>query len=251
MNEMLLRIISKQLLLPPGGLLLLALCGVLLLRCWPRLGRLFVVTGTLGLWLMCTPWGSHVLYGLLDTEAPLPRASWQQLDAGAIVVLGAGRTGMDAGWQGDQPSALAFERLRMAARIQRASGLPLLVSGGSPRGESRSEAEISRDVLQEDLQVALRWAEGESRTTWENALYSARLLREAGISKVVLVTHAWHMPRARWCFEQQGLQVIAAPFGYDRGSRSLLPDGQSLWLNGLLVNELAGRWMYQRQYATQ
>ncbi len=247
------RYLAKALVLPPGGLLLLAALGLLLLRRWLRTGMLLAASALLGLWLLGTPWLGSQLSLLIGAEPPLPRNQWAALDrrAGAIVVLGAGRTGVDAGWGGDQPSALATERLRLAARLQRASGLPLLVSGGRPRGEAEGEALLSARVLAEDFGVAVRWQDNASRTTWENALYSARLLHAAGIRQVVLVTHAWHMPRARWCFEQQGLRVIAAPFGYDRGSASLLPDGQSLWQNGLLLNELAGRLLYPQLYALQ
>ncbi len=104
-----------------------------------------------------------------------------------------------------------------------------------------------------DFGVPVRWLEEESRTTWENAVYSARLLREAGIERVVLVTSAAHMPRSRWCFEQQGLEVIAAPSGFMSGdtTRPLggwLPEAKAYWQNGLLLNEVAGLLLYPLVY---
>ena len=44
------------------------------------------------------------------------------------------------------------------------------------------------------------------------------MLRAAGVERVVLVTSAAHMPRSRWCFEQNGIEVIAAPVGFLAGT---------------------------------
>lgn len=55
------------------------------------------------------------------------------------------------------------------------------------------------------------WLEPESRNTYEDALYSAKILQENGISRIILVTSALHMPRSVGLFEKQGLEVIPAP----------------------------------------
>jgi uncharacterized SAM-binding protein YcdF (DUF218 family) len=54
------------------------------------------------------------------------------------------------------------------------------------------------------------WTEGASRSTYESALFTARLLRAKNIHRIVLVTEAYHMPRSAQCFRKQGLEVIAA-----------------------------------------
>ncbi|WP_164558180.1 YdcF family protein, partial [Pseudomonas viridiflava] len=91
-----------------------------------------------------------------------------------------------------------LERLRLAARLSKASGLPVLTTGGLHYDEPPSEAAIMAQSLQDDFGVAVRWQEGLSRTTWENARLTAGILQPQGIKRVVLVTQAWHMPRARW-----------------------------------------------------
>ena len=139
-----------------------------------------------------------------------------------IVVLGGGRDRDDPAWGADQPSPLALERLRYAARLARASGLPLLTSGGLHFGEPPSEAKIMADTLKRDFGVDVRWQEEESRTTWENATFSAKLLQPAGVRRVLLVTQASHMPRARWCFERAGFEaayVSGASIAYTRLGR--------------------------------
>ena len=65
--------------------------------------------------------------------------------------------------------------------------------------------------LQDDFGVPVRWEEDNSYDTWENAEYSARILHDAGISRIYLVTHFWHMRRAMIAFRHFGLEVTPAP----------------------------------------
>ncbi|WP_434456936.1 YdcF family protein [Stutzerimonas urumqiensis] len=249
------RYFFKQLLLPPGGLFLLLLLAWWLRRRAPRLAALCFIAGFGGLWLMSLPvvvqWGAR----LLEREPALDASAWPLLDrrAGAIVVLGGGREQNDPAWGGDQPSAIALERLRYAARLAKASGLPILASGGLHFGQPPSEAHLAGQVLERDHGVETRWLEERSRTTWENAVYSAKLLREAGIERIVLVTSSWHMARSRWCFEENGIEVIAAPVGFmgAPSSRPLggwLPEAKAVWQNSLLLNEAVGLLVYPLVY---
>lgn len=252
-----LRFILKQLILPPGGLMLLILLAWLLWA-WagrPRLAALCLLCGLGGLWLLSLPvvveWGSR----LIEREPALAEAQWAQLGqrAEAIVVLGSGREEADPAWGSDQPSVTAIERLRYAARLQRASGLPILISGGLHYGQLPSEAALMAEALQRDFAVATRWQEARSRTTWENAQYSAELLKAEGVRRVVLVTQAAHMPRSRWCFERAGLEVVAAPLGFlgvpnERPLGGWLPEGKALWQSTRLLNEAIGLAVYPLLY---
>lgn len=249
------RYFFKQLLLPPGGLLLLLLAAWWLRRRAPRLASLCFVLGFGGLWLMSLPVGVEWLARQVEREAVLPEAQWPGLAerAGAIVVLGAGRQQADPGWGGDQPSHIALERVRYAARLASASGLPILASGGLHYGQPPSEAALAAEVLQRDLATPARWLEERSRTTWENAVYSAQMLKAAGITRVVLVTSAAHMPRSRWCFEQNGIEVIAAPMGFlgvpnGRPFGGWLPEAPAIWQNNMLLNEVVGQLVYPWVY---
>lgn len=250
-----LRYIFKQLMLPPGGLLLLLLLGWWLRRRAPRLAALCFIGGFGGLWLMSLPIVVEWTARAVEREPALEAAQWPDLAAraGAIVILGAGREQADPAWGGDQPGYIALERLRYAARVAKASGLPILASGGLHYGQPPSEAAIGAQVLQEDFGVATRWLEERSRTTWENAVYSARMLKAEGIKRVVLVTSAAHMPRSRWCFEQNGIEVIAAPVGFvgvpnGRPLGGWLPEVKAYWQNGMLLNEIVGMAVYPLVY---
>lgn len=253
---MFLRYFVKQLILPPGGLLLLLLAGWWLRRRFPRLAAGCFLLGFAGLWVMSMPLAVEWAARLLEREAPLAQTEWPALAgrAEAIVVLGAGRDVADPGWGGDQPSLLAVERMRYAARLAGASGLPVLTSGGLHFGVlPPSEAALMAEGLAADFGVAVRWREESSRTTWENAVESAAILKAAGVRRVVLVTQAYHMPRARWCFERQGLEVIAAPMGFmgtpnARPGGGWLPESRAFWQSSLLLNEVAGRLLYPLVY---
>ncbi|AGZ33438.1 MAG: YdcF family protein [Pseudomonas sp.] len=250
------RFFIKQWLMPPGILFLLLLAAWWLRARRPRLAALCFAVGLGGLWLMSLPAVVQESARLLETEPPLAVGEWAGLAsrADAIVVLGAGRERGDPAWGGgDQPSALALERMRVAARLAKASGLPVLTSGGLHYGTPPSEAQLMADRLQEDFAVGVKWKEEASRTTWENAQLSARLLQPLGIRRVVLVTQAWHMQRSRWSFEQAGFEVVVAPMGFlgrdhARPFGGLLPESRAVWQSGQLLNEAVGLLGYRLFY---
>lgn len=108
-------------------------------------------------------------------------------------------------------------------------------------------------VLAEDFSVATRWQESQSRTTWENAQFSRELLKPEQINRVVLVTQAFHMARARWSFEQLGFEVIPAPVGSlarldARPDAGWLPDGKAFMQSTWLINEAIGHVGYRLFY---
>ncbi|MGE6660475.1 YdcF family protein [Pseudomonas sp. NPDC077408] len=249
------RYFFKQLLLPPGGLLLLLLAAWWLRRRSPRLAAFCFVLGFGGLWLMSLPVTVEWAARAIESEVALDRSEWSDLGrrAQAIVVLGAGREQADPGWGSDQPSHIALERLRYASRLAKASGLPILASGGLHYGEPPSEALLAAEALERDFNTPTQWLEERSRTTWENARYSAEVLKAAGIERVVLVTSASHMPRSRWCFEAVGLKVIAAPVGFvgvpnGRPFGGWLPEAKAVWQTGMLLNEAVGMLVYPLLY---
>jgi len=250
------RYFFKHLLLPPGGLLLLLLAAWWLRRRAPRLSALCFVAGLGGLWLMSLPvivqWAAQAL----EREPAIPEAQWASLreQAQAIVVLGAGRERADLAWQTDQPGHIALERLRYAARLAKATKLPILASGGLHYGQPPSEAALAAETLQRDFATPIRWREERSRTTWENAVHSAAMLKAEGIERIVLVTSAAHMPRSRWCFEQNGMTVIAAPVGFlgvpnGRPLGGWMPEAKAVWQSGQLLNEAVGMLVYPLVYA--
>jgi uncharacterized SAM-binding protein YcdF (DUF218 family) len=202
----------KTLLLPPANLLLLGLAALALRRRYPRPSHAAAAVALGLLYLISTPIvGSFCLSLLEDSYVdPLSRPQAQ-----AIVALAGGTEGWAPEYGTDVVNALTMTRTRYAAKLQRASGKPLLVSGGSVRGDTLPEAQQMRALL-EEMNVPVRWTEERSVDTFTNALESYRILAPLGITTVYLVTHAWHMPRARLAFEHAGFTVIPAPTEFSR-----------------------------------
>lgn len=202
-------------LLPPFNGLMLAGLGILLWHSRPRLARFLVISGVLLVTALSLGIVARALLVPLEIKyPPLDAGKLDKLDVGAIVVLGAGRYRGAPEFAEDDVIGPALDRLRYGALLARKSKKPLLVTGGNPDGGERSEAEAMRDSLNRDFGVQVRWLESDSDNTLENARRSAELLLPAGVRKVALVTHAWHMPRAVAAFESAGLEVLPAPTGY-------------------------------------
>jgi uncharacterized SAM-binding protein YcdF (DUF218 family) len=204
----------KPLLLPPTGLLLLAVIGLAIRRRFPRVGIALAWTGVLVLLALSMPVVSAILLRSLDSSPPIDieRASAAQ----AIVILGGGTRRNAPEYGGDTLGQLTLERVRYGARVARLTHLPILVSGGSVLG-GEPEAKLMQQSLQSEFGVEVRWIEDHSRNTHENALRSSEILRAAGISRVVLVAHSFDMPRATAEFAAAGITCIPAPTGIQSG----------------------------------
>lgn len=239
-------------LLPPGGIILVALLGLVLRRRWPGIGSLLVVLAVVALLALSLPITAKRLLAVLEDDVkPLPAQGW---DAQAIVVLGGGRLPAAPEYGGDTVNATTLQRLRYAARLQRSTGLPLLIAGGSVYGdETVPEAELMRQVLEQDFRIVPEWVEGRSRNTYENAAHSKTILAASGIRKIILVTHAAHMPRAEWSFRQNDLEPVPAPTAFatvDDTTRTVdyFPSAYGLLLSSHALHEQLGLWWYKLRY---
>lgn len=208
---LLLKKLLSVLLLPPLLPLLIVVAGLLLLRRKPRLGRGLAWGGVLLSLFLITPVSVNLLTTPLENVPVLDPVNLARGEA--IVILGAGHRRYLPEYGGPTPNRLALERMRYGARLARASGLPVLVSGGGP-SEYQSEAQLMAEALRVDFGVTPRWLEFRSLDTQGNAHFSAPMLKAAGVGRIILVTHAAHMRRALREFEAQGLQVIPAPLGF-------------------------------------
>jgi uncharacterized SAM-binding protein YcdF (DUF218 family) len=202
--------VLKALVLPPTGPLLLAALGLLLARRHPRTGRGLAAIGIVVLFALSIPAVAALLLRVVDASPPLDLG--EARSAQAIVILGGGTRRNAAEYDGDTLGRLTLERVRYGARVARLTGLPVLVTGGTV-SEGETEAKLMREALEHEFGVDVQWSEDRSRTTHENAAFSAPLLREAGVRRVVLVAHSFDIPRARAEFAAQGVETIAAPTG--------------------------------------
>jgi len=195
-------------LLPPLLLVILLTAGLIVRRRLPRLATSLILLATTALYALSTPWVGGLLLKSLEISTPVRSADLQTADA--IVVLAGGSYRDAAEYGGDTPNSISLERLRYAVRLHRASGLPLLVTGGKPDDGALAEGRLLQQVLLNEYGIAPRWVEDAARTTWDNARLSAPLLKQDGVHHIALVSHAWHLRRAAPLFEALGLTVIPA-----------------------------------------
>lgn len=197
--------------LPPLSLLLLGLCGYVVARHLPRTGNAVILLAIALLLFFSTGAGARWLCRPIEQRS-LPLTAVTGSGAQAIVILGGGRLYAAPEEEGrNTPGRQTLVRLRHGAQLQRQTGLPILVSGGAPDGHGESEAALMARSLREDFRVPVKWIEDGSGNTAQNAQLSKQQLQQAGISHVLLVTDALHMPRAQAIFKRSGLVVIPAP----------------------------------------
>jgi len=247
----------KTLLMPPGIIILMLLAAFFLVR--GVLGRVLLFGAASLLTLMSVPVVAMLLmaplepYPPLDVRAPLP--SQPQ----AILVLGAGLYHDSPEYQRDTIDGFSLQRSRYAAWLHRATGLPIYVSGGEVTADEPAVGEAMARVLREEFQVPVAGVESNSRTSWENAAFSKPMLERVGVSRVLLVSSAWHLPRAVEAFERAGVAVVPAPTGFITGPGwqdtlalvDWLPSAAAFNISYYAVHEHLGRVWYQvRQWVS-
>jgi uncharacterized SAM-binding protein YcdF (DUF218 family) len=210
-------LISTGFLTPPTVLIVASLLAVWWSVWNPRLGIATAIVTSSLLYLAATP---AVATRMLQAVEVRPALQPDFSAAQAIVVLGGGVHAGDGGRVPDTLGTGSLERVVFAARAYRLLHLKVAVTGaGLP--DRAAEAALMKSVLEGDFNVPVTWVEDQSRSTWENAVETAKLLKPAGVTTVVLVTHAWHMKRALWSFERAGLHALPwpAPITYDEPRR--------------------------------
>ncbi len=176
----------------------------------------------------------------------------------AIVILGSGlRKGVidltECEYQNLSPQSM--ERIRAGMRLAKESNLPILVTGGAPDrigDNDLSEAQLMKKVLEREFGITPEWVEEQSNTTQENAAESAKILKNEGITTIYIVTHFWHMPRAKRAFKKQGLIAIQAPMGFYQKeqftSLDFYPSSEGFQRTRWIWHTLLGTIWYKLRY---
>ncbi len=235
-------------LLPPLSLLLLLAAGIILFRRRPKTARLLLIITFSLLWLCSTPYFADSLLQSLESRSATLNKPYPAADA--IVILGGGTYFYAPEYGGqDTVGEGTLLRLRYGARLYRETAKPILVTGGKPLGNSASEAQQMRAALEQDFHVPVRWTEDGSDNTYQNAIQSFAILHKAGINRIYLVTHAWHMPRAVAMFRNAGFEVVEAPTAYTTRYKtdllSFIPQTEALRNSRTFIREVIGMLWYR------
>lgn len=242
-------LVSNGFLAPPTVFIVLCLVGALLALRLRRAGVALALAASLALYIAAIPACSSYL--LQRAEAGLP----PEVDlnsAQAIVVLGGDVRAGNGKSIPDRLGPISEERVLYAAQAYRRLHLPVAVSGGAVADTRLSEASLMKSALEADFAVPVTWAEDKSRTTWENAVYTAALLRSEKVANVVLVTQAWHLPRAIWSFDRVGLHPLPWPAPRTAAAccaiGDFLPNIGALHESFLALHELIGGVYYRLRH---
>lgn len=250
-------LISKLLppfLLPPGQtLVLLALAAVLRKR-RPRLAAVLVLLAFGALWALSTQAVSNRLGAALEARyLPVPLDRVPQADA--AIVLG-GLIRIPSSVRPAPELNESSDRLWVAAQLYRAGKAPLiLISGGNAAifgeramPESRAAAMV---LTQWGVPEGAILEEGRSQNTRENVAFSKSMLEARGAKRILLVTSAFHMPRAVAIFRRAGLDPFPVPTDYQTGwddkplPLTWVPEPENLTLSKVMLREWIGLWVYR------
>jgi uncharacterized SAM-binding protein YcdF (DUF218 family) len=187
---------------------------VVALVMWWRRSRwvpLPVVLALLVLLLTSNGWVSNGLVRSLEWQHLPPK---ELPTADAIVVLGGAtksafppRPGVDMSEAGD--------RVLYGAQLYREGKAPVVIASGGRvewRGGGPSESADMAQILKTvGVPSSAILQDPTSLNTYQNAVNVRKIMKERGISKILLVTSAMHMPRSLQIFKRQGIDAIPAP----------------------------------------
>ena len=230
-------------LVQPGNLLLLCLlAGVFLLLRGRRRGELLVVLSAIGFLLLAVAPIGPAMMLVLEQRFPRPPKLPERID-GILVLGGAVDPGMSLSYGETVFNSSIARVLGGIALARRHPEAKLALVGGEgelfPVGFAESRAS-SAFVLEEGIQATRIILEERSRSTHENAVFAKELIRPGLGQNWVLVTSAFHMPRAVAAFRAVDWPVIPDPVDYRVDPGTWLRANFNL-LDGLGTSTIAGK----------
>jgi uncharacterized SAM-binding protein YcdF (DUF218 family) len=233
-------------LLPMGWILILLVLALIWRKRWPVVAALAI------LYVCSLPLTANGLFHLIERGNP-PRALGTVPKADAIVTLG-GIFGPPTG--DDTVPNFADSGVRLEGAIalwnRQKSDWVVFTGGRIPwLGRTEVEGEISRRVAMARGVPADRViVTHEIENTRDEAVAVAELMKERGWKRIILVTSAWHMPRAAHLFRKAGIEFVAFPvdFRHDDERRfsilDLVPAAGSFSGTELVLREWYGLAFY-------
>ncbi|HWB44888.1 MAG TPA: YdcF family protein [Hyphomicrobiaceae bacterium] len=214
----------------PSSLMVAAIIGGVLLTVtrWKRAGVRLALAGCALLFVCGLSPVGEMLIRPLENRFARPDLSAPGRAITGVIVLGGASDGRVVGRPDLAPLNEAAERMTEAVVLARRFPQARVVfSGGSGALIAREPPEAAaagRLFTALGVDPARALLEDKSRDTYENALYTHRLLQPKPGERWLLITSAWHMPRAIGCFRQAGFAVDAWPVDYRTPRRlRLLP----------------------------
>jgi uncharacterized SAM-binding protein YcdF (DUF218 family) len=217
--------------------------------------RLLAAALFLMLYVCATPMVAHVLIASLEQQYP-PFDRSLRRDFGAIIVLAGAVLEKGSLRPHHELAASSAERTVCGADLYaRGYASTVIFSGGDASIFSAGPqvaVEMKRLAVRLGIPEDAIVIENRSRTTYENAVETKRLI---GARPALLVTSASHLPRAAALFQKQGIEITAVPCGYTAKDRTdepwtlnpfdLLPNVTALEISTNAIQERVGIVIYR------
>lgn len=210
------------------------------------LAMAFASMGLGWLWLWSTPFAADRITRAIEAHHP-PLAAAALPRADAILLLGGGTLDLQHHCALDPRSC---SRTAFAAALYGAQRAPLIVVSGAgalaARQGTTEAAQMHARLVAAGVPAAAIVVEPTARNTRENMRAAAPLLRERGARSVLLVTSAFHMPRALANAGAEAIPAIAASCDADplvgevRGLRAGWPQATALRRSARGLKEYLG-----------
>lgn len=245
--------------MPPGINLILLIAAWFCVKTYRKTAITLTTLSLISLYIFSLPIIANSLISKVESTKALTSQQIKQIANStdtnkAIVVLSGGRVSAAPEYDKiDIVNPATLQRIHFASWLQKRTNLPVLLSGGSVKNEATAEAVLMNQLMAASFGNQPRWIESESKNTGQSAEYSVKILQKDDIDEIVLVTHAWHMPKARKAFEAHNMKVIEAPTAFISGQilknnwRDYFPSAQALNLtNKALFETFVSIWIELR-----
>lgn len=262
--QLLLRKILIQLIFPPNGIILIILliCFLFILN-KKRQAVFLTILLVFFIFFLSSWFGEYIFLRTLEddyTSLSLQKTADNNLNLSnpVIVVPGGGLIENSLAEKNgkNEVAEITLARLYGAYSVYKIIKCPIWVSGGSVPGYSDnvSDAEIMAEVLI-NMGVSPNniFQEGKSRTTFENAIFTIKEIKQQGYKEIILVTSALHMRRSVQVFKNNEIAIIPAPVNFvfeniKPGILDILPNRFSWDHNLRALHEWIGLLYYKIFY---
>lgn len=242
-----------SLITPPGLFIILLIIGAFLNR--RHKGKMAILLLlSFGLYLTSIGPVANLLLSPIENQYSIPFLD-DLRTTDAYVVLGGGTNdkGVDIFGQGTLSND-STARLIAAYRLYRMVHKPIIITGGPAYPGRVPESEIEKRFL---VKLGVRndhvMTEIKSRDTYENAIHTKELCVDRGISRIVLVTSAYHLKRAMLLFSPLFSDVTPCPAGFRTSPdeirlRDFFPSADSLHSVSIASRERLGILFYEVKF---
>ncbi|KRB34965.1 hypothetical protein ASD82_13925 [Rhodanobacter sp. Root179] len=171
-----------------------------------RTGWPFLLIAAAWLYLCSTPAFVGLMRDNLESPYPYSPASTYPIVDAIVVFGGDGMPDPKTDWTAD-PNRISRNRLGFAYQLYRAGRAPIMVLSANKGGAIK----MARILETKGLPKAALRVERQADSTYQNALYSSRILKQEKLGRVLLVTSPYHMPRALAVLREQDIDATPAP----------------------------------------